>query len=162
MGFLRKLLKKDLTPEEQELRSRQEKEWAEKYYRAGERFGEKIGFKQKVDAINAFGNKYPKTFFGIIFALLIACFALNFTISSTAGLFRHEAENIETISNMNVGVGNEGREIISREARKIVEQMEVLKNEIETIIAKDSLTHADSLVVKNKLIELKKLNDILN
>ena len=61
-----------------------------------------------------------------------------------------------------VGVGNEGREIISREARKIVEQMEVLKNEIETIIAKDSLTHADSLVVKNKLIELKKLNDILN
>lgn len=161
MGLLDKLLKKNLTPEEQERKSQEEKEWAEKYYRAGENFGERIGFRKKVDAINAFGNKYPKTFFGIIFGLLFISFALNFMFSTSIGVFQHEAENLETISNMPMSGTETGREIISEEARKVAEDMNVIKQQIEGIIAKDSLTHQDSLEVKNLLIKLKSLHEII-
>lgn len=161
MGIFDKLLKKNLTPEEQERRSQEEKEWADKYYRAGERFGERIGFREKVEAINDFGNKYPKTFFGIIFGLLFLSFALNFMFSSTIGVFKHEVENIETISNISLSGGQTGREMISEEARKVAGDMNAIKGQIEAIIAKDSLTHQDSLEVKNLLLKLKGLHDII-
>lgn len=161
MGIFDKILKKDLTPEEQERRSQEEKEWAEKYYRAGERFGERIGFRQKVEAVNAFGNKYPKTFFGIIFVLLAVCFALNFMFSSSMGVFKHEADNIETVSNMSLSGGKTGREVIVNETRQVAEDMNKIKIQIEAIIAKDTLTHQDSLEVKNLLIKLKGLQDII-
>lgn len=161
MGIFDKILKKNLTPEEQERKSQEEKEWADKYYRAGERFGERIGFRDKVNAINEFGNKYPKTFFGIIFGVLIVCFALNFMFSSTIGVFKHEAENINTISEMNLSGGETGREAIVEETRKVAEEMNALKGQIEAIVAKDSLTHQDSLEVKNLLVRLKGLNDII-
>lgn len=161
MGIFDKILKKNLTPEEQERKSQEEKEWADKYYRAGERFGEAIGFRQKVNSINAFGNKYPKTFFGIIFGLLFLSFALNFMFSTSISVFQHEAENIETITNLPMSGGETGKEIIAEEARKVAEDMNRIKGQIETIIAKDTLTHQDSLEVKNLLIQLKGLHEII-
>ena len=161
MGLFDKILKKNLTPEEQELRSRQEKEWADKYYRAGERFGERIGFRDKVAAVNAFGNKYPKTFFGIIFALLIISFALNFMFSTGIGVFEHERDNLETIGSMQLPGTETPRSIIGDEVLKVASDIEALKQRIETIIAKDSLTHQDSLEVKRLLIQMKDLHELI-
>lgn len=161
MGLFKKILKRDLTPEEQERKSLEEKEWAEKCYRAGENFGEKIGFRDKINSINAFGNKYPKTFFGIIFGLLFLSFGLNYMFSSSMGVFKHEAENIETItSTTNIGTTS-GREYISAEARQVAEELEQLSKKVEAIIAQDTLTHQDSLDVKNMLIRMKDLHDII-
>ena len=161
MGILSKLLKKNLTPEEQERKSQEEKEWAEKCHNAGKRFGEKIGLGDKINAINEFGNKYPKTFFGIIFGLLFLSFGLNFLLSTSISVFRHEAENIEAISNIALPGVNKERSIIQKEAQKVAEDMKVIKSQIDSIISKKNLTHEDSVVVRDLLYKLNDLNEII-
>jgi len=161
MGILDKLLKRDLTPEEQEERSRKEKEWAEKYYRAGERFGERIGLRDKVDAVNRFGNRYPKTFFSIILALLVVSFGLNYMISTTAGIFRNEAENFEAIGSMSLSGGETGKESLNAELQAVIDDIKQVESELDVYFAKDSLTHADSIAVRDLLVRMKGLQDII-
>ena len=161
MGIIKKLLKRDLTPEQQEIRSQKEKEWAEKCYKAGEEFGEKIGIERRVNAINEFGNKYPKTFFSILLVLLTVCFALNYMFSSSISVFKNEAENIEAVSSFSVSGGNTGSQGINNAMDKLTKEMHRLEGEIEGYVQKDTLTRQDSLEIRDLLIQLKGIHDIM-
>ena len=145
MGIIKKLLKRDLTPEQQEIRSQKEKEWAEKCYKAGEEFGE----------------KYPKTFFSILLVLLTVCFALNYMFSSSISVFKNEAENIEAVSSFSVSGGNTGSEGINNAMDKLTKEMHRLEGEIEGYVQKDTLTRQDSLEIRDLLIQLKGIHDIM-
>ena len=157
MAFFKKLFKRNLTPEEQERKSREEKEWADKCYRAGERFGEKIGFSRKVEAINAFGSKYPKTFFFIIFGLVGACLVLNLMFASLGGWVKNDLHDMPQMPQ----VTDRAPEVISVEARKLLDEMKGLATEIDEYVKRDSLSHQDSLTIKTKLIRLQEIQKIL-
>lgn len=161
MGIFNKILKKNLTPEEQEIKSQKEKEWAEKCYKAGEEFGEKIGIERRVKAINDFGNKYPKTFFGILLGLLVCCFALNYMFSSSLSIFENEAENMEAVGAFSVSGGNTGTEGVNVAMDKLTKEMNRLEGQIEGYLLKDSLTRKDSLEIRDLLIQLKGIHDIM-
>ena len=161
MGLFKKIFKKNLTPEEQEQKSQEEREWAEKCYRAGERFGEKIGFRKKVEAVNAFGNKYPRTFFSLLLAALAGCFTLNYFISSTSAVFSNEADNLNTIGNMSRSDGKTATGLVIEVYEKEMKEVKRLQEEVDAYLAKDSLTHEDSLKVRNLLIQMKGIHDFI-
>ena len=109
MGFIKKLFKRDLTPEQQEEKSRKEKEWMERNWQRGYRFAEKIGLRDKIDKIDKWGTKYPKTFFGIIFACLFLSIILNHCAamkSDSVEFEKHRRYGIHSTTRYTVGSGN--------------------------------------------------------
>lgn len=158
MGLIKKLLKRDLTPEEQERKSQREREWTEKCVKAGERFGERIGIRDKVDAVNKFGNKYPRTFFGIIFGIIGVSFVLNILLSTGNPIQKSAAE----LGEIRIPKGDPTMELMQAMKDSIRKEVYDIDKQIKHYLALDSLTHADSLEVKKLLLRLKNLQEPVN
>ena len=156
MGLLKKIFKRKLTPEQQEEQSRREKEWAEKCYRAGENFGARIGFADKVQALNDFANRYPRTFFGIITAIVLGSLVLNLMFTSVSGMLSSKSEEPPAIERLQP-VDPQVKQAFD----EMQTEMESLADRIDSYLDKDTLTHADSLEVKRMLLRVRELESFM-
>lgn len=156
MGLLKKIFKRKLTPQQQEEQSRREKEWAEKCYRAGENFGARIGFADKVQALNDFANRYPRTFFGIITVIVMGSLVLNFMFTSVSSMLSSKSEEPPAIERLQP-VDPQVKQAFD----EMQTEMESLADRIDSYLDKDTLTHADSLEVKRMLIRVRELESIM-
>ncbi len=156
MGLLKKIFKRKLTPEQQEEQSRREKEWAEKCYRAGENFGARIGFADKVQALNDFANRYPRTFFGIITVIVLGSLVLNLMFTSVSGMLSSKSEEPPAIERLQP-VDPQVKQAFD----EMQTEMESLADRIDSYLDKDTLTHADSLEVKRMLLRVRELESFM-
>lgn len=156
MGLLKKIFKRKLTPEQQEEQSRREKEWAEKCYRAGENFGARIGFADKVQALNDFANRYPRTFFGIITVIVLGSLVLNLMFTSVSGMLSSKSEEPPAIERLQP-VDPQVKQAFD----EMQTEMESLANRIDSYLDKDTLTHADSLEIKRMLLRVRELESFM-
>ena len=156
MGLLKKIFKRKLTPEQQEEQSRREKEWAEKCYRAGENFGARIGFADKVQALNAFANRYPRTFFGIITVIVLGSLVLNLMFTSVSGMLSSKSEEPPAIERLQP-VDPQVKQAFD----EMQTEMESLADRIDSYLDKDTLTHADSLEIKRMLLRVRELESFM-
>lgn len=157
MGIFKNLFKRNLTPEEQEEKSRKEKEWADKCYKAGENFGERIGFNEKVDAVNKFGNKYPRTFFFIIFALVGGCLVFNIMFNSIGGMLSSGVEEVQSVE-----IGHDQvPAVIDQEVSKLANELKTLGTEVDVMVKKGNLTREDSILIHHKLLRIQDIQHIL-
>lgn len=156
MGLLKKIFKRKLTPEQQEEQSRREKEWAEKCYRAGENFGARIGFADKVKALNDFANRYPRTFFGIITVIVLGSLVLNLMFTSVSGMLSSKSEEPPAIERLQP-VDPQVKQAFD----EMQTEMESLADRIDSYLDKDTLTHADSLEVKRMLLRVRELESFM-
>ena len=156
MGLLKKIFKRQLTPEQQEEQSRREKEWAEKCFKAGEKFGAKIGFAEKVQSLNNFANRYPRTFFGIIAAIVLGSLVLNLMFTSVSGMLAGTMEEPPVIEKL---------ELVDPQVKQAFDDMQnelqSLSDRIDKYLDKDELTHADSLEVKRMLLRVHELESLM-
>lgn len=156
MGLLKKIFKRQLTPEQQEEQSRREKEWAEKCFKAGEKFGAKIGFADKVQSLNSFANRYPRTFFGIITAIVLGSLVLNLMFTSVSGMLSSKTEEPPVIEKL---------EPIDPQVKQAFDELQTelqtLSDRIDSYLDKDSLTHADSVEVKRMLLRVRELESFM-
>jgi len=156
MGLLKKIFKRKLTPEQQEEQSRREKEWAEKCYRAGENFGARIGFADKVQALNDFANHYPRTFFGIITVIVLGSLVLNLMFTSVSGMLSSKSEEPPAIERLQP-VDPQVKQAFD----EMQTEMESLADRIDSYLDKDTLTHADSLEIKRMLLRVRELESFM-
>ena len=156
MGLLKKIFKRKLTPEQQEEQARREKEWAEKCYRAGENFGARIGFADKVQALNDFANRYPRTFFGIITAIVLGSLVLNLMFTSVSGMLSSKSEEPPAIERLQP-VDPQVKQAFD----EMQTEMESLADRIDSYLDKDTLTHADSLEIKRMLLRVRELESFM-
>ena len=156
MGLLKKIFKRKLTPEQQEEQSRREKEWAEKCYRAGENFGARIGFADKVKALNDFANRYPRTFFGIITVIVLGSLVLNLMFTSVSGMLSSKSEEPPAIERLQP-VDPQVKQAFD----EMQTEMESLADRIDSYLDKDTLTHADSLEIKRMLLRVRELESFM-
>ncbi|MBO5740691.1 MAG: hypothetical protein J6R54_01735 [Bacteroidaceae bacterium] len=156
MGLLKKIFKRKLTPEQQEEQSRREKEWAEKCYRAGENFGARIGFADKVQALNDFANRYPRTFFGIITVIVLGSLVLNLMFTSVSGMLSSKSEEPPAIERLQP-VDPQVKQAFD----EMQTEMESLADRIDSYLDKDTLTHADSLEIKRMLLRVRELESFM-
>lgn len=157
MGLFNRIFKRKLTPEQQEEQSRREKEWAEKCYRAGQNFGDRIAFSQKVDALNRFANRYPRTFFAIITAIVGGSLVLNLTFTSFRGMLDSKTEQPQPLQHFEA-VDPQVKQAID----KLYDEMETLTGRIDRYLEKDSLTHEDSVQVKDMLLRIHEIETLLD
>lgn len=159
MGIIKKLMSRRMTPEQLSERSRKEQEWADKCYRAGERVGEKLNLAKAVDNVNTFINRYPKTFFTVVGAILVVSMVGNLIGSgnTAAGIIEREASNMKSIR---IPV-DEGRDILQKEVAKHTQRMQELERQLDAYIGRDSLTHGDSVAIRDIAIEMKAIHDAL-
>ena len=159
MGIITRLFRRKLTEEQQAEKSRREKEWAEKCYNKGYQFSQKFAIDKHVNRINDFANKYPRSFFGIIFAVLTVCFILNTFISLPN---RAEADNLQTIieSPMMQHDVNPRTELVGQ-TMEIMENISKIDAELDSLMKKETLTRDDSLRVKTLLLQGDALQQIL-
>lgn len=160
MGFIKKLFKRDLTPEQQEEKSRKEKEWMERNWQRGYRFAEKIGLRDKIDKIDKWGTKYPKTFFGIIFACLFLSIILNHCAAMKSDSVEENIQNLKSIGDMGYTPPQDTK--LGVEIIQMYEELDGIDKQIRQIISKDSLTHEDSVKVRDLLIKGEGINTLLN
>ena len=156
MGLLMKFFKRKRTPEQPEEQSRREKEWAEKCYRAGENFGARIGFADKVQALNDFANRYPRTFFGIITAIVLGSLVLNLMFTSVSGMLSSKSEEPPAIERLQP-VDPQVKQAFD----EMQTEMESLADRIDSYLDKDTLTHADSLEIKRMLLRVRELESFM-
>ena len=156
MGLFKKIFKRKLTPEQQEEQSRREKEWAEKCYRAGENFGARIGFADKVQALNDFANRYPRTFFGIITVIVLGSLVLNLMFTSVSGMLSSKSEEPPAIERLQP-VDPQVKQAFD----EMQTEMESLADRIDSYLDKDTLTHADSLEIKRMLLRVRELESFM-
>ena len=159
MGIITRLFKRKLTEEQQAEKSRREKEWAEKCYNKGYEFCEKFAIDKHINRINDFANKYPRTFFGIIFGVLIVSFFLNSFISLPGG---QDADNLQQIveSPMMQQDINPRNELVSN-TLEIMDNLTEIDHELDSLMKKNTLTHNDSIRIKSLLVQADALQQIL-
>ena len=160
MGILTRLFTRKLSEQEKEEKSRREKEWAEKCYNKGEQFAEKIAIEKPILKINAFANKYPRTFFTVLLSGIFGCIALNYVLSRPSTAIMDEAENFQAISVLHQQEDPRGE--ILNEMMQMANNLKDLDVKIETIMARDTLTAQDSLKLKSLLMQAEALNALLN
>lgn len=157
MGIFKRIFHKNLTPEELEEKSRKEKEWAEHYYRKGQEFGDKIGIDRRVQSVNDFANRYPRTFFTVVFGGIILSLVLNFVFSTTHDILGETAGQLEELRiEPDPGTGR-----LLDEIQGLYAEIEQVGRQIETYMQKDSLTHEDSVQVKKLLVQYNSLTSLL-
>lgn len=156
MGLLRKIFKRKLTPEQQEEQSRREKEWAEKCYKAGERFGERIGFGRHVNSLNTFANRYPRTFFGIIAAVVLGSLFINIMFTSVGAFLDTQTPDMPKIEHAQP-MAPEVKEGINR----LYDEYTTLAEGIEKYLDKETLTREDSVEIKRMLVRIKEIEQLM-
>lgn len=156
MGLFKK---KRLSPEELEEKSKREKEWADKCYRAGERFGRKYNFAQKVERINSYANTYPRTFFTILLGIILGCFVLNMVF---VGFGYSAGEQIQTDIEAVTIRPDRSKDKLNREINSLYKEMEHYNSYLEELTRKDSLTHEDSIAIGKVIVKMKHLNEIIH
>lgn len=160
MGIIKKLFTRRLTEEEKEARSIREKEWAEKCYTKGEEFAQRIALHKGVARINAFANRYPRTFFAILLGFVGVSIVLNFFLSSPSSAIMDSVRNLEDIPAA-VADTDPRSEIIS-EMVQMSDNLKDLDKRIEVYLQKDTLTRQDSLDLKSLLMQADALSALLN
>ena len=112
-------------------------------------------FNNAVVTVNVFMKRHPKP----VFALMIGCMAFSMVFSFT--VFR----NKEDIKPGPVITGTapvrDGLGAIMRQGSVLRRSM-LLKDQIENLITKDSLSHADSLQLSRSIHELQEISIYLN
>lgn len=154
MGLFKR---KKLTPEELEEKSRKEQEWAQKCFDAGSRFGERIRIDKKVERINEFGNKYPKTFFGIVFGIIIGCFLLNLLIKEGSNLLNETSGNIKTATLPK----DTGKENLNREIKVLYNEFIRLNELFEEKMANPEKNREDSVEILRIYNRMEKIQQII-
>lgn len=160
MGLIRKLFKRDLTPEQQAEQSRKEKEWMDKCHQKGEEFARRLSLDKGVEAVNNFANTYPRTFFAILFGVLFLFIGLNMLFSGGDGT--DIGQEIDHIEQLTIPDGqNDARDRIMDEAMKMDRELKDIDRRIEAIMARDTLTREDSLELKKLLIRADAVQKLL-
>lgn len=160
MGILKKMFHRDLTPEEQEEKSRKEMELMQKCYDAGAEWREKLGVERKVNAVNRFANKYPVSFFAIIFGILGVSLLINILASSGTSLLEKAGNEVADIPVVESSIDKD-RKKISDKLYSMAEEMQILATEVDSIIRKGNLTHRDSVAVRDKLLRLQEIERLM-
>lgn len=160
MGLIRKLFKRDLTPEQQEEQSRKEKEWMDKCHRKGEEFAERISLNRHVETINDFANAYPRTFFGILFGLLFVFIGINMLMSGSG---RNLDAELKHIQELRLPDGqNDARDKVYDEVVKMDSELKKIDGKLNAIMSKDTLTAKDSADIKALLIQADALQKLID
>ncbi|MBQ2937202.1 MAG: hypothetical protein IJD96_13285 [Lachnospiraceae bacterium] len=149
--------KKKLTPEELEEKQRKEQEWAKKCCEAGERFGEKIRIDDRIRNLNRFANNYPKTFFTLLFGIIIGCLALNIIFSGIGSIFSDTAEDIKTVAMPK----DTSKDALNQEMKALYEEFMSLDKQLERKFSKDSLTRQDSIEIMEICGKMERLEQIM-
>ena len=121
---------------------------------------------------NSFGEKtniiltnYPKQIFGVMVGLILISFILSFTIFNGDG--KNKASRREVLKKANITPSkliappNDGLNSIIETTGKLKETIR-LKEQINTIIAKQQLTKEDSTVLEQALNQLQQINTQIN
>lgn len=159
MGIISRIFKRRLNEEELAEKSRREKEWAEKCYNKGYAFCERFALDKYINRINDFANTYPRTFFGGFIVLVAACFLLNMYIAMPN---EKEPVNIQVVSENPVRQSQDNpRAMLMDRALEITASIARIDAELDSLMAKPSLTSEDSLRVKSLLIQADALQRIV-
>ena len=86
-----------------------------------------------------------------------ACLVLNLMFASLGGWVKNDLQDMPQMPQ----VSDRAPEVISVEARKLLDEMKGLATEIDEYVKRDSLSHQDSLTIKTKLIRLQEIQKIL-
>lgn len=158
MGIITRIFRRKLSEKEKEERSRKEQEWAQKCYNKGYEFSEKMSLDKHVARINEFANKYPRTFFMIIFAVLGVSIILNSMITFPS---QNVEKTIQQLQETSVAsdIPNPTSEF-AQHMYEIGQSIQTIDRQITEIMSKGTLTHEDSLQVKNLLIQAQALQEI--
>lgn len=164
MGLFKKILKKNLTLEEQEKKSQEEREWAEKCMKAGENFAKKIKFDEKVNSINSFANKYPRTFFMILTGIILGCFLINHILSTSINFFDNEIENVEVFEKREMPKLEEDEvmKMMRTTTDSLINRAKVLEQELNNYLDKDSYSREDSIKIRDILLEIRDIQLIVS
>lgn len=149
--------KKRLSPEELEEKKRKEQEWAKKCCKAGERFGERIRIDERIRNLNRFANNYPKTFFTLLFGIIIGCLFLNIMFSGIGSMFKDTAEDIRTVAMPE----DTSKDALHKEMKALYEEFISLDRQLERKFSKDSLTRKDSMEIMEICSRMEKLQQIM-
>ena len=155
MGLFK--FKKKLSPEELEEKRRKEQEWAKKCCEAGERFGEKIRIDERIKNLNRFANNYPKTFFTLLFGIIIGCLVLNTMFSGIGNIFSDTAEDIKTVAMPK----DTSKDALNKEMKALYQEFMSLDKQLERKFNKDSLTRQDSVEIMGICSRMEKLQQIM-
>lgn len=155
MGLFK--FKKKLSPEELEEKRRKEQEWAKKCCEAGERFGEKIRIDERIKNLNRFANNYPKTFFTLLFGIIIGCLVLNTIFSGIGNIFSDTAEDIKTVAMPK----DTSKDALNKEMKALYQEFMSLDKQLERKFNKDSLTRQDSIEIMGICSRMEKLQQIM-
>lgn len=157
MGILKRILKRKRTEAELAQQREREKEWANKCYNRGKRFGEKINLDDKIKRINEFGNNYPKSFFSILIGIIVGCFVLNILLAKCNGFLKND-DMIETVT---VPKSETGKELIKEPVTNMYREMEKLQKLLEKKMNKDSLTRSDTIEIGKIIEKMENINKII-
>ena len=155
MGLFK--FKKKLSPEELEEKRRKEQEGAKKCCEAGERFGEKIRIDERIKNLNRFANNYPKTFFTLLFGIIIGCLVLNTMFSGIGNIFSDTAEDIKTVAMPK----DTSKDALNKEMKALYQEFMSLDKQLERKFNKDSLTRQDSVEIMGICSRMEKLQQIM-
>lgn len=155
MGLFK--FKKKLSPEELEEKRRKEQEWAKKCCEAGERFGEKIRIDERIKNLNRFANNYPKTFFTLLFGIIIGCLVLNTMFSGIGNIFSDTAEDIKIVAMPK----DTSKDALNKEMKALYQEFMSLDKQLERKFNKDSLTRQDSVEIMGICSRMEKLQQIM-
>ena len=155
MGLFK--FKKKLSPEELEEKRKKEQEWAKKCCEAGERFGERIRIDERIRNLNRFANNYPKTFFTLLFGVIIGCLILNMMFSGIGRTFSDTAKDIRTVAMPK----DTSKDALNKEVKALYQEFMSLDKQLERKFNKDSLTRQDSLEIMEICSRMEKLQQIM-
>lgn len=110
-----------------------------------------------MERINEFGNKYPKTFFGIVFGIIIGCFLLNLLIKEGSNLLNETSGNIKTATLPK----DTGKENLNREIKALYNEFIRLNEQFEEKMANPEKNREDSVEILRIYNRMEKIQQII-
>lgn len=159
MGIITRMFRRNLSEEEKQEKSRREQEWAQKCYNKGEQFAEHIALDKYVGKVNEFANKYPRTFFLILFGGVIVSILFNNLITLPSQNLGKTVEELQQTSMMQPSENPTSE--LAAQMLEISENLKEIDGKITAITAKDTLTHQDSLDIRSLLLQAQALQQII-
>ena len=159
MGIITRMFRRNLSEEEKEEKSRREQEWAQKCYNKGEQFAERISLDKHVGKVNDFANKYPRTFFLILFGGVLVSILFNNLISLPSQDLGETVQQLQQTSMMQPSENPTSG--LAAQMLEISENLKEIDSKITAITSKDTLTHQDSLDVRSLLLQAQALQQII-
>lgn len=144
--------KKQVSPEKEKM-----------FFSAGEKFAEKAKLKEKVEKINEYGNKKPRTFFAIVFAVIIGLLVGSFFLPTLPQKSRNDVK--QDVKDVKDVYNNDEIALMEfqNNIMKMFDEMEQITDTLSKLIdKKENLTYNDSLFMVEKYSRLQEIDSILN